>query len=177
MVSSRPSVTGAHDVPDGNPEPEQSLATGYETSDDFLEYTFTLQEGVQYHNDGGELTASDVAYSWERLASSDASERAYFIPDSLGIAAENQEGGEYSEGTRTPPGRCRSRPSATTRSRSPYDARSTRRCRCSPTELRYPPGGSWATSRGYDGEIDQETLATSESLRDRSVRARLLAAG
>ncbi|MBL3687889.1 ABC transporter substrate-binding protein [Leucobacter zeae] len=53
--------------PDGTVEP--ALATGYELSDDRTEYTFTLQDGVTFHN-GDTLDADDVVYSFERLAES-----------------------------------------------------------------------------------------------------------
>ena len=46
------------------------LATDYSISEDYRTYTFTLKEGVTFH-DGSELTASDVVYSWRRLAESD----------------------------------------------------------------------------------------------------------
>lgn len=52
---------------DGTVEP--ALATGYELSEDRKEYTFTLREGVKFHNDDT-LDADDVVYSFERLAES-----------------------------------------------------------------------------------------------------------
>jgi peptide/nickel transport system substrate-binding protein len=65
------------------------LATDYEVSEDFTTYTFTLADGATFHN-GDELTASDVVYSWERLAQSDNSSRAYFILDSIGVSYETE---------------------------------------------------------------------------------------
>lgn len=62
----------------GVPELENKLLEEFEVSDDGLTWQFTVKEGVQFH-DGGELTADDVAYSWERLALSDNSTRANFI--------------------------------------------------------------------------------------------------
>ena len=47
------------------------LATGFETSDDLLEYTIGLREGVPFH-DGGTMTSADVIASlnrWGRLSS------------------------------------------------------------------------------------------------------------
>jgi len=41
------------------------LAEDYEISNDGLEYTFYLREGVKFH-DGHELTAADVIYTFER---------------------------------------------------------------------------------------------------------------
>jgi len=52
--------------------PEPALAESYEVSDDGLTYTFTLKEGVSFH-DGSELTADDIVYSYRRLAESENS--------------------------------------------------------------------------------------------------------
>ncbi|NJN43867.1 MAG: ABC transporter substrate-binding protein [Anaerolineae bacterium] len=41
------------------------LATDWTVSDDGMVYTFNIRQGVQYHL-GGEMTASDVAYSFQR---------------------------------------------------------------------------------------------------------------
>lgn len=49
---------------DGSLRPQ--LAEKWEISDDNLEYTFYLRQGVKFHN-GDELKASDVAYSVNRL--------------------------------------------------------------------------------------------------------------
>ncbi|KIP52142.1 ABC transporter substrate-binding protein [Leucobacter komagatae] len=53
--------------PDGEVQP--SLATGYELSEDSLEYTFTLRDGVKFSN-GDTLDADDVVYTFERLTES-----------------------------------------------------------------------------------------------------------
>lgn len=42
------------------------LAKSYEVSDDGLEFTFRLEEGVKFH-DGSELKASDVVYTLKRM--------------------------------------------------------------------------------------------------------------
>lgn len=42
------------------------LATGYSVSDDGLSYTFTLRQGVPFH-DGSEVTADDVKYTADRM--------------------------------------------------------------------------------------------------------------
>jgi peptide/nickel transport system substrate-binding protein len=47
-------------------EMEASLATDWETSDDNLTWTFSLQEGVTFH-DGSDFTSADVVYSYERI--------------------------------------------------------------------------------------------------------------
>lgn len=49
---------------DGSIEP--SLATEWTISDDELTYTFTIREGVQFHN-GREMTAEDVKYTIDRI--------------------------------------------------------------------------------------------------------------
>jgi peptide/nickel transport system substrate-binding protein len=48
----------------GLPAPE--LATEWNTNDDATEWTFVIREGVQFH-DGKTLTATDVAYSFNRV--------------------------------------------------------------------------------------------------------------
>jgi peptide/nickel transport system substrate-binding protein len=47
-----------------------SLAESWEISDDNLTWTFTLREGVTFHN-GRPLTAEDVVYSYERIMNPD----------------------------------------------------------------------------------------------------------
>ncbi|MEF8801640.1 MAG: ABC transporter substrate-binding protein [Halolamina sp.] len=47
-------------------EPQAHLAADWSVNDDATEYTFTLEEGIMFH-DGEELTASDVVWSWERF--------------------------------------------------------------------------------------------------------------
>jgi ABC-type transport system substrate-binding protein len=54
-------------TPDGEVQP--SLATGYEKSDDGLEYVFTLREGVTFAN-GDTLDADDVVFTFDRLTES-----------------------------------------------------------------------------------------------------------
>jgi peptide/nickel transport system substrate-binding protein len=49
--------------------PEPALAEDVSISDDGLTYTFSLKEGVTFH-DGTELTAEDCVYSFRRLAES-----------------------------------------------------------------------------------------------------------
>lgn len=54
---------------DTNPKGELvgAIAKSYDISEDGLTYTFTLNEGVQFH-DGSELTSEDVVASYETLA-------------------------------------------------------------------------------------------------------------
>lgn len=55
--------------PNGLYPPEPALVKDYSISEDGLTYTFTLKEGLTFH-DGSELTAQDVVYSFRRLAGS-----------------------------------------------------------------------------------------------------------
>lgn len=55
--------------PDAQPYPD--LAESYEISDDGMQYTFKLREGVTFHN-GDELTAEDVKYTFDRLRAPDS---------------------------------------------------------------------------------------------------------
>jgi peptide/nickel transport system substrate-binding protein len=52
--------------PDQNLEMKPALATAWKTSPDQLTWTFTLRQGVKFH-DGSPLTASDVVYSYRRI--------------------------------------------------------------------------------------------------------------
>lgn len=48
------------------PEIVGDLAKSWTVSDDYLTYTFTLHEGVKFH-DGSELTSADVKASWDKI--------------------------------------------------------------------------------------------------------------
>ncbi len=52
---------------------EPDLAESWEKSDDGLEWTFHLREGVKFHHGYGELTAEDVVFSLNRAANPDTS--------------------------------------------------------------------------------------------------------
>ena len=52
--------------PDLELQMQPALAESWETSEDQLTWTFTLREGVTFH-DGSELTADDVVYSMNRI--------------------------------------------------------------------------------------------------------------
>ena len=54
--------------PDGGVRP--AVASDYVMSEDGKTYTFTLREGVQFHN-GAPVTLEDVLYSLERCAGSE----------------------------------------------------------------------------------------------------------
>jgi peptide/nickel transport system substrate-binding protein len=53
-------------------EPTPGLATSWEMSDDGMSWTFEIREGVPCHEDWGELTAEDVAYSIEKIISEES---------------------------------------------------------------------------------------------------------
>jgi peptide/nickel transport system substrate-binding protein len=55
-----------HFDPHNYPEIVGDLAKSWTVSDDHLTYTFTLHEGVKFH-DGSELTSADVKASWDRI--------------------------------------------------------------------------------------------------------------
>jgi len=52
--------------PNQDLEMEPALAESWETSEDQLTWTFTVREGVTFHN-GDEFTADDVVYSFNRI--------------------------------------------------------------------------------------------------------------
>jgi peptide/nickel transport system substrate-binding protein len=55
---------------------EPALATEWEVSDDLLTWTFTLREGVTFH-DGSEFTSADVVASFERIRTDDAAQNGF----------------------------------------------------------------------------------------------------
>ncbi len=70
------------------------LANAYSISEDGLEWTFTLNEGLTCH-DGEPLTAEDVVYSWERMANPDngfTGNSAGFVVPSLGYVGARVDG-------------------------------------------------------------------------------------
>ena len=64
-----------------------SLATAWEPNADGTEYTFTLREGVKFHN-GEEMKASDVAYSINRAMTEAPLEPYYRYIDSVEAAGD-----------------------------------------------------------------------------------------
>ena len=52
----------------------EALAEKYEVSDDGLEYTFTIRQGVKFH-DGSDLTVDDVKYTFDRLMGTNGGEK------------------------------------------------------------------------------------------------------
>lgn len=53
--------------PDENGNLINAVADSYTVSDDYLEYTFTLREGIKFH-DGRPVTVEDIKYSLERAS-------------------------------------------------------------------------------------------------------------
>jgi len=64
-------------TPQGDVNP--SLAEKWDISKDSLTYTFTLRQGVKFHN-GDELTAEDVAFSMKRLLTIGEGFAYIFVP-------------------------------------------------------------------------------------------------
>ena len=54
--------------PHGYPKVIGDLAKSWTVSDDRMTYTFTLHQGVKFH-DGSELTSADVKASWDKIVS------------------------------------------------------------------------------------------------------------
>ncbi len=63
---------------DGNSKIVPSLAESWDISDDGLEYTFHLRQGVKFHN-GNDFTAEDVAYTFHRLLTTEGAVNTEFI--------------------------------------------------------------------------------------------------
>ncbi|EJN60155.1 ABC transporter substrate-binding protein [Halogranum rubrum] len=78
---------GLMTYPNGEVPVEAVIAEDYETSEDFTTYTFSLKEGVTFHN-GTEVTAADFVYSYERLAASSNSRTAADILQTIGVVHE-----------------------------------------------------------------------------------------
>jgi oligopeptide transport system substrate-binding protein len=76
-------------------KPYPSLASGWETSEDGLTYTFTVRDDLEF-SDGSSLDASDVRRSWLRLLDPETGSSA---PDVLNVieGATDRLGGTASE--------------------------------------------------------------------------------
>lgn len=73
----------------GGVEIVPGLATEWTSNEDGTSWTFQLREGVQFHEGYGELTASDVVFTLERLASTElASPNAALIESVAEVRAE-----------------------------------------------------------------------------------------
>ena len=77
---------------DSNGNLYDAIAASHEISEDGLTYTFTLRDGVKFH-DGSLLTADDVVYSLNRCAGAGESEplvSAFSVVDTIEKQGENQ---------------------------------------------------------------------------------------
>ena len=63
---------------DGNSKIVPSLAENWDISDDGLEYTFHLRQGVKFHT-GNDFTAEDVAYTFHRMLTVEGGVNTEFI--------------------------------------------------------------------------------------------------
>ncbi|WP_049902234.1 ABC transporter substrate-binding protein [Halococcus agarilyticus] len=84
--------------PSGTVNVENLLVSEYETSNEGTMYTFTLKEGATFSN-GDTVTASDIVYSFERLAGSEHTRRSGFILGDLAVTHETDGEGSYQPGT------------------------------------------------------------------------------
>lgn len=73
---------------DENQQLVPELAEGYEMSEDGLTYTFTMRDGLKW-SDGETLDASDVVYSWNRLANPDTAADYNYLAS---VIAANDDG-------------------------------------------------------------------------------------
>lgn len=76
----------------GETEPGPGLATEWEISEDGITYTFTLRDGVTFH-DGSELTSEDVKYSLERAINVNDPDGASFL-----LQTRNEDTNEIEQG-------------------------------------------------------------------------------
>ncbi|MCI8916374.1 MAG: ABC transporter substrate-binding protein [Oscillospiraceae bacterium] len=79
----------------------EAVASGYEISEDKRTYTFTLREGVTFHN-GDPVTAEDVVYSLERCAGSENDGKPLVSAFSIVERIEAVEGGRVALTLSTP---------------------------------------------------------------------------
>lgn len=83
----------------GSTEVEPLIVDDFSISEDLTEYEFTLKEGIQFHGDYGEVTASDMVYSIRRLVESSNSTNTYFPLSVLNIEREEDDEGNVVPGS------------------------------------------------------------------------------
>jgi peptide/nickel transport system substrate-binding protein len=76
-------------MPDENLEMQPALAESWETSEDQLTWTFTVREGVTFHN-GDPFTAEDVVYSYNRIIEEELS-NAYRFASVQDVSAPDDQ--------------------------------------------------------------------------------------
>lgn len=86
--------------PDENLEMQPALAESWELSEDQLTWTFTLQEGVTFH-DGSEMTSEDVVYSFNRIIDEELA-TAYRFSSVEKVSAPDPQTVEIQVSTPTP---------------------------------------------------------------------------
>jgi peptide/nickel transport system substrate-binding protein len=145
---------GLFTYPDAMPEAEPLLVDEVETNDDFTTYTFRLQEGVEFH-DGRELTASDVVYSFERVAASPNSEHVGTVLNELGVAHETDGDGAYVPGSLA----VTAEEKYTVRMTLSSAFHSALEILANPAFVPIPEG-IVGDVPGYDGEMEYETFAS-----------------
>lgn len=69
---------GLYNLPADSTDPEPGLATNYSVSSDGLEWTFSLRQGVKFH-DGTDFNASAVVFSFERAANWNNPASEYYL--------------------------------------------------------------------------------------------------
>ena len=82
---------------DENTEPQPAIAEGVEISDDQLNYTFTLRDGVEW-SDGSPVTAQDFEYAWLRALDPETAGQYAFIIGQFVEGGTEFNAGEGSRG-------------------------------------------------------------------------------
>lgn len=87
-------------APDENLEMQPALAESWETSEDQLTWTFTLREGVTWH-DGSAFSSADVVYTYNRIIDEELS-NAWKFGSVTGIEAPDESTVVVTVGAPTP---------------------------------------------------------------------------
>ena len=141
--------------PNGSVPVQAAIAQDYEVSEDFTTYTFSLREGVSFHN-GDEVTAQDFVYSFERLAASENSLMSADILDSVGVVHETTGEGEYVPGSLAV--EATDDYTLTVEIEQPFEPAIQI---LGNNQFSAVPEGFVGDIEGYEGEVSQEEFATS----------------